>query len=262
MISVKGLTVKYGDAVIISDISFEAEDGCWLMIAGPNGAGKSTMIRAVAQSIPYTGTVLIDGVDARNMKSRDLARKVGVLSQEHFIGYGFTAEEVIRLGGYSRRGRNLLNGSRGKERGQNENISEEEYFNRAVKLTGMEPYLGQSVTQLSGGELQRTFLAQLFAQDPETLILDEPTNHLDLIYQKQIMEMIDEWRRERSRTVISVVHDLSLAKMFGTDALIINKGRAEHFGPAGEVMTGENLNSVYGMDVAGWINSLADVWKE
>ena len=256
MISVQNLEVKYGDTVIVKDIAFEVPTGSWMMIVGPNGAGKSTIVKAMAQSIPYTGQVIIDGADAAKMDSRELARKMGVLSQEHYVGYGFTAEEVIRLGGYSRRGRRFL-----KKQEQEQGESFEVLFKQAVEKTGMEPFLKQSVLKLSGGELQRTFLAQLFAQDPEILVLDEPTNHLDIIYQKQIMEMVDDWRKERGRTVISVVHDLSLAKMFGTDVLVTDGGRLVRSGPAGEILTSETLDPVYGMDVAAWIRSMADMWK-
>lgn len=256
MIEVRDLSVRYGDQTIVSDISFKVSTGSWLMIVGPNGAGKSTIVKAISQGVPYTGTVLIDGTDAREIKSRDLARKVGVLSQDHYVGYGFTAEEVIRLGGYSRRGKSFL----GKQSGEENGETSEELFEQAVRLTGLEAYLGQSVLKLSGGELQRTFLAQLFAQNPDTLILDEPTNHLDLIFQKQIMEMIENWRKEKGRTIISVVHDLSLAKMFGTDVLVIDKGTAVLKGTASEILTSENLDPIYGMDVAAWIRTLADVW--
>lgn len=259
MISVKGLTVKYGDAVIVKDIGFEVATGSWMMIVGPNGAGKSTIIRALSQGVPYTGTVLIDDEDASKMKSRELARKMGVLTQEHYVGYGFTAEEVIRLGGYHRRGKSLFAKAKDSQAAVSPE-SFEELFERAVNETGMGPFLKQSVLKLSGGELQRMFLAQLFAQDPEILILDEPTNHLDIIYQKQIMEMVDRWRKERARTVISVVHDLSLAKMFGTDVMVTDRGRVVCTGPASEVLSSETLDPVYGMDVAAWIRSMAEVW--
>ena len=262
MISVNDLTVKYGDTVVVEDVSFEVRDGSWLMITGPNGAGKSTIIKAVSQGIPYTGSVKIDGQDASKMKSRDLARKIGVLSQEHYVGYGFTVEEVIRLGLYSRRGKSLLSRSGGSEDSGSEVSSQaEEAFSAAVSMCGLEPYLKQSVLKLSGGELQRTFLAQLFAQDPQTLILDEPTNHLDLVYQKQIMELIDRWRLEKGRTVVSAIHDLSLARMFGTDAMIIDRGKVFSRGSAAEVLNSENLDPVYGMDVAAWIRSTQEVWN-
>ena len=115
---------------------------------------------------------------------------------------------------------------------------------------------------LSGGELQRTFLAQVLAQDPKLLLLDEPTNHLDLIYQKQIFALIGSWLREPGRAVVSVVHDLSLARSFGTDALLMDHGRQIAHGPAAQVLTPERLNAVYGMDVPAWMRSLYAQWAE
>ena len=120
-----------------------------------------------------------------------------------------------------------------------------EKVEQALTLAGLQDKRRQSVLTLSGGELQRTFLAQVLAQDPKLLLLDEPTNHLDLIYQKQIF-----------------VHDLSLARSFGTDALLMDHGRQIAHGPAAQVLTPERLNAVYGMDVPAWMRSLYAQWAE
>ena len=115
---------------------------------------------------------------------------------------------------------------------------------------------------LSGGELQRTFLAQVLAQNPKLLLLDEPTNHLDLIYQKQIFALIGQWLQTPGRAVVSVVHDLSLARAFGTDALLMDSGRKIALGRANDVLTPANLDRVYGMDVAAWMRGLYSQWAE
>ncbi|MBR0085785.1 MAG: ABC transporter ATP-binding protein, partial [Lachnospiraceae bacterium] len=222
MISIKGLSVEINGKKIVSDINVTVENGDWLMIAGPNGAGKTTVINAVSRAVPYTGLIEVDGTDIRTMKSVELARKLGTLVQTHSVGYGFTVEEVIRMGLYARQGGFFSKGIGGGE----------ERFREAVEETGMEPFLRQNVLTLSGGELQRAFLAQLFTQDPETLLLDEPTNHLDLVYQKQVFELVDEWRKRKNRLVISVVHDLSMARLFGTHALLLDRGRCAACGRA------------------------------
>ena len=103
MLQVSDLSVRYGSCPIVDRVSFSMEAGQWLMIIGPNGAGKTTVINAVSQGAPYTGTVLFEGTDVKTMKSRELARCVGVLTQNHYVGYGFTVEEVVRLGSYARR---------------------------------------------------------------------------------------------------------------------------------------------------------------
>lgn len=113
---------------------------------------------------------------------------------------------------------------------------------------------------LSGGELQRTFLAQVFAQNPQILILDEPANHLDLIYQKHIFSLIETWLRQPGRAVVSVVHDLSLARKYGTHAVLMHRGQCAAQGKIGDVMTAEKLQAVYEMDVYGWMREMLGQW--
>ena len=250
MLKVEHLSVSYGSRQILRDVSFEVENGRWLMIIGPNGAGKTTIINAVSQGVPYTGTVTFDGQDVREMKSRALARCIGVLSQKHYVGYGFTTEEVIRLGRYSHRP-GFFEGGR--------DVSEQ-LVRDAIEMTGMEPFLKQSVLTLSGGELQRAFLAQLFAQAPQMLLLDEPTNHLDLIYQKQVFSLVRDWIDRTGGAVVSVVHDLSLARAYGTDAMLLRGGQAVRQGSIAEVMTPQALEEVYGMDVYAWMREMYGQW--
>ena len=250
MLNVEHLSVRYGSRQIVRDVSFEVKPGRWLMIVGPNGAGKTTIISAVSQGVPYTGLVTFEGQDVSAMKSRALARCIGVLSQKHYVGYSFTTEEVIRLGRYSHRP-GLFEGGRDES---------ERLVKDAIEMTGMEPYLKQSVLTLSGGELQRAFLAQLFAQAPQMLLLDEPTNHLDLIYQKQVFALVREWIDRTGGAVVSVVHDLSLAKAFGTEALLLRGGEAVMQGSIAEVMTPQALRDVYGMDVYAWMREMYGQW--
>ena len=252
MLTVKDLTVRYGRLTIVDHVSFSVGRGQWLMVVGPNGAGKSTVVSAVSQTVPSGGQVLFDGMDIAKMKRRELARCIGVLTQSHYVGYGFTAEEVIRLGRYAH-SQGLL--GRGDGDG-------EEKVQAAIRRTGLESLLKQSVLTLSGGELQRTFLAQLLAQDPRLLILDEPTNHLDLVYQKEVFALVREWLTEPDRAVISVVHDLSLAKAYGSHALLMDKGHVAAQGTVDEVLPPERLNDVYRMDVGEWMRGLFGQWME
>jgi len=252
MLEVKNLSVAYGSKTIVDSISFTVEPGQWLMIVGPNGAGKTTVISAISQAAPYTGEVFFEGRNIRSCKSRDLAKNIGVLTQNHFVGYDFTVEEVIRLGRYA-----YAPGLWGQKKDDGADKIRE-----AIEKTGMEPYLKQSVLTLSGGELQRTFLAQLFAQDPRLLMLDEPTNHLDLVYQKQVFALVKSWLQETGGAVVSVVHDLSLAKAYGTHALLMEKGHIVSAGAVEDVMTPEHLNKVYSMDVARWMRELYGQWQE
>ena len=117
------------------------------------------------------------------------------------------------------------------------------------------------VLTLSGGELQRTFLAQVFAQDPKYLLLDEPTNHLDLIYQRQVFALIKEWLAQGNRAVISVVHDLSLAKKYGTRALLLDHGCMAAIGDTNTALNRDTLEKVYGMDVYAYMKEMLSQWQ-
>lgn len=250
MLDIQNLTVSYGNRKVVDNLSFHVAPGKWLMIVGPNGAGKSTVLNAITQGTSYSGSILLRGSDIRRMKPALRARDVGVLAQNHFVGYDFTVEEVVRLGRYSH-ARSPLSG-----RSDDDDIAVAE----ALEQTGMTAQKHQSVLTLSGGELQRTFLAQVFAQAPRLLLLDEPTNHLDLVYQKQVFALIEQWLKTPGRAVVSVVHDLSLARAFGTDALLMSHGRNIAMGSVAEVLSPENLDPVYGIDVYDWMRKMLSQW--
>lgn len=250
MLKAEHVSVKFGEAVVVDDVSFTLEKGQWLMLAGPNGAGKSTLINAVSRGVPYMGSVLLEGRNTAAFRPAELARKIGVLSQQHQTGYAYSVEEIVSLGRYAY-SKGLFSGrdSDGKV-----------FIDRALELTGMADMRHKRMNELSGGEIQRAFLAQVFAQNPEILILDEPANHLDLVYQKQIFTLIGEWLAQGDRAVVSVVHDLSLAKRYGTHAVLMQKGRCVAQGKAEEVLNRENLKAVYEMDVFDWMRDMLGQW--
>lgn len=252
LLEAKKLSVRYGEHQIVDDVSFSLEEGQWLMIAGPNGAGKSTIVSALGRGAPYTGQLLWQGKDLARLSHRELARNMGILSQNHSLSYSFTVEEVVRLGRYAH-SRGLFGETQG---------SDSAAVEKALALCGLSDLAGQSVLTLSGGELQRCFLAQLFAQEPRVLILDEPTNHLDLVYQKQCFALIRTWLKEPGRAVISVVHDLSLARAYGSHALLLHRGRCLAQGEARAVLSPENLEKAYDMDVFAWMRQMLAQWQE
>lgn len=250
MLKVDDVTVRYGEHVAVNHLSFDLQAGQWLMLVGPNGAGKSTMIETISRGVPYTGEILLEGRDIRRFRPAQLARAIGVLSQKNTVGYAYTVEEVVGLGRYAHASGFL---SARDEAGR-------DWVDKALEQTGLTSLRHASVLTLSGGELQRAFLAQVFAQNPRILILDEPANHLDLVYQKHIFSLIEEWLKQPGRAVISVVHDLSLARRYGTHAVLMNRGRGVAQGDICEVLTPGNLQSVYEMDVYGWMREMLGQW--
>lgn len=250
MLTVKDLSVVINGKSILDHVSFCVEPGEWLMLIGPNGAGKSTLLSTISQGIKYGGSIHFEKQDIARMKPRQRALSFAVLSQRHEVGYAFTAQEVIRLGRYASTG--FL---------KSESSDDAYLIDQAVELTGIGDILKQNVLTLSGGELQRVFLAQIFAQNPKLLLLDEPANHLDLKYQEQIFELISRWVKQPERAVISVVHDLSLAKRYGHSAVLLNHGRMINQGPSSIALSPDSLQEVYGMDVYAWMHKLLKVWN-
>lgn len=251
MLKAEHVTVRYGNHAVVHDLSFHLQEGQWLMLVGPNGAGKSTLINAVSQGTPCEGSVCLAGKDIRLYRPAQLAQKIGVLAQKNSVGYSYTVEEVVGLGRYAY--------SRGFFSGKDS--AGEERIENALELTGLTEMRKASVMTLSGGELQRTFLAQVFAQDPEILILDEPANHLDLVYQKHIFSLIRKWLKQPGRAVLSVVHDLSLAMRYGTHGVLMHRGRCVAQGRIGDVLTPDLLNKVYDMDVYAWMREMLCQWQ-
>ncbi len=245
------ITVRYGSHTVVDDLSFRLDEGQWLMLAGPNGAGKSTLIEAIAQGVPYTGSIQWEGLDLCSLKPAQLAQKIGVLSQKNNVGYAYTVEEVVDLGRYAYRSGFFSSADdHGKSLVEN-----------ALEITGLTDLRHASMLTLSGGETQRVFLAQVLAQNPQVLVLDEPANHLDLNYQQQIFSLIREWLKEPGRAVLSVVHDLSLARKYGTHAILMDHGKSISQGIISDVMTPDNLQQIYGMNVYEWMREMLSQWQ-
>ena len=234
VLNAEHIAVRFGNYIAVEDVSFHLRAGDWLMLAGPNGAGKSTLVNALAQTVPYSGRFLLMGQDIRTLRPAALARKIGVLSQRNRLEYAYTVEEIVGLGRYAHeKGFLSHRGGEGKDA-----------VEKALELTGL--------THLR--------LAQVFAQSPRILVLDEPANHLDLKYQQHIFDLISQWRQREKRAVISVVHDLSLARRYGTGVLLMHKGKCVSRGTMEAVLTPERLKDVYEMDVYGWMREMMAPW--
>jgi len=245
------VTVRYGSHAVVDGLSFHLKEGQWLMLVGPNGAGKTTLIETIAQGTSYSGRILWKGRDIRTLKSSELAQKIGVLSQRNNVGYAYTVEEVVGLGRYAYQS-GLFSAKDDDGKAQIE---------KALEMTGLGELRHASMLTLSGGEVQRAFLAQVFAQNPQVLILDEPANHLDLKYQQHIFSLIRQWLKEPGRAVLSVVHDLGLARRYGTHAILMDHGKSVLQGTVDEVMAPDILQQVYEMDVYEWMREMLAQWQ-
>ena len=249
MLEVKNLSCGYNGKDIVKDMSFSAADGEILSITGPNGCGKTTLMRALSGIIPYhSGTAVINGVEIASLDRLSLSRRIALLSQHGAGGEyaDFTVFDTVMLGRYAR-----LKGSISK--------ADKEMTEYCLERTGTADLRNEFISRLSGGQLQRVFLARAFAQEPDIILLDEPANHLDLRHRLKLIEMLREWAGDR-RSVIGIFHDLSLAAALSDRIMLMNEGKNILCGTPSEVCRSSELSKVYGFDVAGFMRESQKMW--
>ena len=249
-IEAKDLGVCRNGQTLISGVSFTLQAGDWLCVAGPNGAGKSTLLKALIGEWPHTGLLSLDAQPLSGFRPRERARLLGMMGQASFGQFSFTVEEVVRMGRYPYR-QGFLHGG---------DPDEAEAVERALEDAGLTGLRNRSVLTLSGGEQQRCALAQALCHQPHVLMLDEPSNHLDLNYQKELYAITDSWRQRTGRAVITVLHDLSAARRYASQALVLTDGCPLACGPPDEALSDDALRDAWQMDVSAWMREMAGVW--
>ena len=251
MLEVKNLYCGYNGVDIIKDVSFRVDRGENICIVGPNGCGKSTLLKAISNLIPFKGSVLLDGNDTKSLKRKDLAIKIALMTQSSNILFPYSIYDTVALGRYAH-----LNGVFSRL-----NKKDEERINNSLDKVGLLDIKDKLINELSGGQLQRVFLARAFAQDPDVILLDEPTNHLDLRYQIEMLDYLKVWAKENNKIVVAVLHDLNLVQNFGDKVLMLKDGVIKNNGNTREVLNGSDLEEVYGIDIKAFMLKTLDKWK-
>ena len=250
MLNVEHLTCGYGGPPVIKDVSFRVREGERLCILGPNGCGKTTLLRALAGLLPCEGTIEITGTDLRRLPARQRAKKLALMSQFSPVSFDYTVYETVMLGRYAHRRGGLLAG---------ESMTDRQTVEESLKRTGTWEMRDRLVTELSGGQLQRVFLARTFAQEPQVIALDEPTNHLDLRYQVELIESLRTWAAVEGRCVVGVFHDINLALAFADTLLLLDRGSVLAYQRI-EQLDLALLNDLYGMDVRNHMRTTLRRW--
>ncbi|GHV37502.1 iron ABC transporter [Spirochaetia bacterium] len=255
MLEIKNLYAGYGGADVIKNINLEANRGEILCIAGPNGCGKSTLLKSIARLLPYRGSISINFDqghcrDIAGLKRRELAKRIALLGQSSQIYFPYTVYDTISLGRYVHTSGFLKNLS----------AEDREIIANTIRRLELEDVRDQLITELSGGQLQRVFLARTLVQDPEIILLDEPTNHLDLKHQIELLQYLSAWVREKGRIIIGVLHDLNLVHRFSDRVALMRNGEIVSRGKPAEVLNGQDLRKVYGMDIRGFMRESLEKW--
>ncbi len=250
MLRIEHLSCGYGGPPIAKDISFHVKEGEKLCILGPNGCGKTTLLRALAGLLPSSGTMELMGHSLRTMPIKQRAQKMALMSQFSPATFDYTVYEAVMLGRYAHQASGLLSG---------ENSADRRAVEESLRLTGTWDLREHLVTRLSGGQLQRVFLARTFAQEPKAILLDEPTNHLDLRYQVELVESLKTWSAAGGRCVVGVFHDMNLALSFADTVLLLDHGEVRHYSKM-EDFDLSWLDELYHMDVRGHMAASLKRW--
>ncbi|MFL9842684.1 ABC transporter ATP-binding protein [Sphingomonas sp. ST-64] len=236
-LTVEQLSVALGKRTVVHDAGFVLSPGTLTGIVGPNGAGKSTLARAMLALVPAQGRVRVDGANAAEMARAELARRIAYLPQGQTLHWPLTVERLVGLG----RLPHLAPMSRLGE-------ADAAAIERAMDRADVLPLRQRIATELSGGERARVLLARALAVEAPALIADEPLASLDPGHQIDVMELLSEEARA-GRTVVAVLHDLTMAARYCDRIILLDRGRIVADGAPLAVLTTDNLRAVYGIEV-------------
>ncbi|MCL1793322.1 MAG: ABC transporter ATP-binding protein [Oscillospiraceae bacterium] len=252
MLSLNNVSAGYNGTDVIKNISLNVKSNENLSIIGPNGCGKTTLLKVVANILPFRGEVEIGGTSVKKMKQKEISLKIAMLSQSSGVYFSYSVFDTVMMGRYLHI-KNRLLGLPSKE--------DKACVMRCLEAVNLAEDKDREITRLSGGQLQRVFLARTLAQEPEIILLDEPTNHLDLKYQIELIEYLKLWASEGSRAVVGVLHDINLAMLLGDNIMLMKNGEIQAFGKTGEVVTDGLLESVYEIDVGQYMRKSLKRWE-
>jgi len=232
------LSYPSSDGPVIDGESITAKAGAVTALVGPNGSGKSTLLKGLADQLePDAGSVLVDGRAIQSFDKKELARTMGLLSQESTSPNSITVEDLVYHGRYPHRG--FFESTTDKD---------EQAVDRAITLAGCDHLRDREVGSLSGGQKQLAWIAMVLAQQTDVLLLDEPTTFLDLHHQLEVMEIIETLREESDITVVVVLHDIQQAARLADEMVALKDGAIQARGTPEEVVTEELLAEVFEID--------------
>ena len=237
-LELRELAVAYGRRQALAPFSDVVHSGHWLGLIGPNGAGKSSLLRAIVGVVEATGDVVIDGASLALRSRRRRAELVAYVPQSPTIPDDMTGFEYVLLG------RSPYVGYFGTESRQDKAMAAS-----VLERLELQAFAGRRLGALSGGERQRLVIARALAQEAPILLLDEPTSALDIGHQQQALELVARLRHEHGLTVVSAMHDLTLAGLYSDRLALLHEGQCVARGAAADVLQAETLAEFYGVRV-------------
>lgn len=229
----------YRAGFTLQEIDLQIREASVLALIGPNGSGKTTLLQLLSGRLrPQAGRVLLNGRPLAHYTPRERAQRIAVISSEQYFQFPFSVREVVAMGRFP-----FL------DRFQTMTDADWEIVEESLRLTQTEQFRNRTISDLSSGERQLVLIARAITQHPAILMLDEPNSHLDIGHQLAIFELLRRLNRRHSMTVIMVLHDLTAAATFSDRLALLNRGRLVQYGTPEEVVTEENIRTVYGARV-------------
>ncbi len=230
---IRKLNKSYGEKHVVKEVSFQLPRGKVISLIGPNGAGKSTVLNIITRLISQdSGEVEFGGTELTKWKSKELAKKLAILTQQNNISMKLTVRELVAFGRFPYSGSNL-------------NAEDYEMVEKAIAYMELEEFTERFIDELSGGQLQRAYIAMVIAQDTEFVFLDEPTNNLDIYHSSNLMKMVRKLSEDLGKTVILVLHDINFASVYSDYIAAFKDGELYKFGEVKEVINKEVLKDLY-----------------
>ncbi len=230
------LIKNYDGKTVVNSVSFEIPKGKVLSLIGPNGAGKSTVMGMISRLIAKdSGVIDFENKDLSKWNSKELAKKLSILTQHNNIQMKLTVRELVAFGRFPYSGNHLT-------------VKDNEMINKAIAYMELQGFEDCFIDELSGGQRQRAYIAMVIAQDTEYVLLDEPTNNLDIYHASNMMRIVRRLCDELGKTVILVLHEINYASFYSDYICALVDGKIAKFGTVDEVINKETLSEIYKVD--------------
>ncbi|WP_069649962.1 heme ABC transporter ATP-binding protein [Caloranaerobacter ferrireducens] len=238
-VELKKIYFSYGFENVLEDISLAVKQGAFISILGPNGSGKTTLLKNMCKLLkPLDGKILVDDKELNKIAFKELAKTMAVVHQDINVNFEFTVHDIVMMGRYPY-----------QKRFKPESEKDINVVKRAMENTETWVLREKSIHEISGGERQRVMIARALAQEPKILLLDEPISQLDIKHQINVLNLCKRLNSEEKITIITTLHDINLAARYSDYILLMNKGKIKAFGLPENVLTKENIQDVYGIEV-------------
>lgn len=237
MMEMKEISKRYGKKQVVQDIDLDITPEKLTAFIGPNGAGKSTLLSIASRLIEKDrGEIYLDGSEVKTWKSNELAQKLSILKQSNGVSLNITVEELVNFGRFPYSKGRLTKQDRLKVK-------------EALLALGLMDLADQPINTLSGGQLQRAYIAMILAQDTDYILLDEPLNNLDMNYAVQMMQTLRSLVDDYGKTVLIVLHDINFAASYADEVVAMKDGKLFAQGPTAEIIQSSVLNRLYNMEI-------------